>query len=110
MRLLAIGDIHGYLSKLEKLIAEVRPTTEDQVVFLGDYVDRGPDSKGVIDYLIEFAKSFPKTVFLQGNHEQMMLDFMHDVEPIPGWIPMSQRSDRYGEENRTWGGAPNLDV
>jgi len=75
-RLLAIGDIHGHLNKLQSLMAQVNPTTKDQVVFLGDYVDRGPDSKGVIEYLIDFQKRFPKTVFLRGNHEQMLLDAM----------------------------------
>jgi serine/threonine protein phosphatase 1 len=45
-------------------------------VFLGDYVDRGPDSAGVIDALIDFREKFPKTVFLCGNHEQMLLDFL----------------------------------
>lgn len=99
MKLLAVGDIHGYLDKLEKLIAQVCPTQEDQVVFLGDYVDRGPNSAGVIDYLIGFAGTFPKTVFLQGNHEQMMLDFLHDRRRIPGWVPMAERSERYASEN-----------
>lgn len=95
MKLLAVGDIHGYLDKLEKLMTQVCPTQEDQVVFLGDYVDRGPNSAGVIDYLIGFARTFPKTVFLQGNHEQMMLDFLHDRRRIPGWVPMAERSERY---------------
>ncbi len=75
-RLLAIGDIHGHLDKLQRLMAQVEPTTKDRVIFLGDYIDRGPDSKGVIEYLIDFQKRFPKTVFLRGNHEQMLLDAM----------------------------------
>lgn len=44
------------------------------MVFLGDYIDRGPDSKGVIDFLIEFGRVYPETAFLRGNHEQMMLE------------------------------------
>jgi len=80
-RLLAIGDIHGCLDQLKTLIALVKPTVDDQVVFLGDYVDRGPDSFGVIDYLIEFAKSLPATVFLRGNHEQMFTDYLAGHEP-----------------------------
>ena len=46
------------------------------MVFLGDYIDRGPDSKGVIEYLMEFQQRFPNSVFLRGNHEQMLLDAM----------------------------------
>ena len=75
-RLLVIGDIHGCLSQLQKLLAEVRPTANDQVVFLGDYIDRGPDSAGVVEELIAFQAKFPHTVFLCGNHEQMLLDFL----------------------------------
>lgn len=76
MRLIAIGDIHGQHEKLENLLAQIRPTQQDQLVFLGDYIDRGPDSKGVIDCLIRLGKDFPKTVFLRGNHEQMVLDLL----------------------------------
>ena len=75
-RWLAVGDIHGCLAQLTELMERVKPTSADRVVFLGDYVDRGPDSAGVIDYLIEFAAVFPETVFLRGNHEQMFLDYL----------------------------------
>lgn len=80
-RLLAVGDIHGCLRQLTELLAQVAPTDLDQVVFLGDYVDRGPDSAGVIDYLINFAGSFPATVFLRGNHEQMFADYLAGRDP-----------------------------
>lgn len=76
-RLLAIGDIHGYLNKLNELLAIVKPTREDQVVFLGDYIDRGPDSRGVISQLIEFGQEFPQTVFIRGNHEGLLLDLIY---------------------------------
>ena len=75
-RLLAIGDIHGCLIQLQRLLEEVRPTADDQVVFLGDYIDRGPDSAKVIQELITFQEKFPQTVYLRGNHEQMFLDFL----------------------------------
>lgn len=75
-RLLAVGDIHGCLRQLQALLTQVEPTDADQVVFLGDYVDRGPDSAGVIDYLIEFGSTFPATIFLRGNHEQMFTDYI----------------------------------
>lgn len=80
-RWLAVGDIHGCLVQLTELMERVKPTADDRVVFLGDYVDRGPDSAGVIDYLIEFAVNFPETVFLRGNHEQMFLDYLDRQDP-----------------------------
>jgi serine/threonine protein phosphatase 1 len=80
-RWLAVGDIHGCLEPLAELMEQVKPTAADRVVFLGDYVDRGPASAGVIDYLIEFAAAFPETVFLRGNHEQMFLDYLGGQDP-----------------------------
>ena len=73
-RLLAIGDIHGHLDALKALLDKVQPTAEDKVIFLGDYVDRGPDSRGVLDELLWFHERFPQTVFIRGNHEQMFMD------------------------------------
>ena len=80
-RLLAIGDIHGCLDQLETLMAQVIPTHADQVVFLGAYVDRGPASAGVIDYLIELGRALPATIFLRGNHEQMFADYLDGRDP-----------------------------
>jgi serine/threonine protein phosphatase 1 len=75
-RLFAIGDIHGCLAELEVLLHYLRHDAalgiEDQVIFLGDYIDRGPHSAGVIDALIDFQSLYPKTIFLRGNHEQFL--------------------------------------
>src|SRR5258708_38348961 len=59
----------------------------DEAVFIGDYIDRGEDSPRVIDSLIEFGVEFPNTVFLRGNHEQMMLDSRDDPEPLTDLAP-----------------------
>lgn len=75
-RLLAVGDIHGCLRQLKNLMEKVHPAVDDRIVFLGDYIDRGPDSRGVIDYLLDFGERFPSAVFLKGNHEEMFLDFI----------------------------------
>lgn len=83
-RLLAVGDIHGYIEQLNRLMDVVSPTADDKVVFIGDYIDRGPNSQGVISYLIEFEKRFPNTVFLRGNHEQMFLDALTSYCRIHG--------------------------
>lgn len=69
---LAISDIHGCLTSLETMFKVVQPTTDDLVVTLGDYVDRGPDSKGVIDFLLEKKKT-QHLVHLMGNHEVQMI-------------------------------------
>ena len=71
-RTLAIGDVHGCLTALDTLLGFVRPGPDDQLVFLGDYVDRGPDTKGVLDRLIELRRT-GQVVCLRGNHEVMML-------------------------------------
>lgn len=78
-RLLAVGDIHGCLSSLQKLLQLVDPQDNDHFVFLGDYIDRGEDSVGVVDYLIAFSTRYSST-FLRGNHEQMLMDWFDEKE------------------------------
>lgn len=75
MRLLCIGDIHGCNKTLIELLERVNPTVEDQMVFLGDYIDRGKRCFETIETLIALKEKFPKTVFLKGNHEAMMLKY-----------------------------------
>ncbi|MBD1903423.1 serine/threonine protein phosphatase [Trichocoleus sp. DQ-A3] len=72
MRILAIGDIHGCSTAFEELIAAVDLQPEDRVVTLGDYVDHGPDSKGILNRLIALHNT-EQLVALRGNHERMML-------------------------------------
>ena len=81
--LYAVGDIHGESAKLDALLASLPLEEGDRFVFVGDYVDRGPDSRGVVDRLVDLAKRHPCT-FLCGNHESMFLDFL-------GW----RRSDYF---------------
>jgi serine/threonine protein phosphatase 1 len=76
-RVLAIGDIHGCLNSFKTLLELVAPTALDTVVTLGDYVDRGPDSAGVLTLLGRMADHpgrFGRLVCIRGNHEQMMLE------------------------------------
>jgi len=73
--LYAIGDIHGRLDLLEELLCKLPLHTEDRLVFLGDYVDRGPDSYGVVERLLR-VRDERECVFLLGNHESMFLDFL----------------------------------
>lgn len=71
-RTLAIGDIHGCSTALETLAKEAAFSKEDELVFLGDYIDRGPDSKKVIDYLIRLQDEGYDVKCIRGNHEVMM--------------------------------------
>jgi serine/threonine protein phosphatase 1 len=73
--LYAVGDIHGERGKLETLLGSLPLQPGDRFVFTGDYVDRGPDSHGVVERLIELANTHA-CVFLLGNHESMFLDFL----------------------------------
>lgn len=79
-RIFVIGDIHGCAAETEVLLTFLQGklglTPHDLVVFLGDYIDRGPDSYGVLDLLVRFQEKFPSTRFLRGNHEDMLMDFL----------------------------------
>jgi serine/threonine protein phosphatase 1 len=70
-RILVVGDVHGCARALEALLQAVAPTPGDLLVFLGDYVDRGPDSAAVLNRLVSLSKTH-NLVALRGNHEQMM--------------------------------------
>jgi serine/threonine protein phosphatase 1 len=85
MRILAIGDIHGCSQALRALLDRVEPTPDDLVITLGDYVDRGPDSYGVIEQLLAL-RSTGRLVALLGNHEQMMLDSRKSPADLAGWL------------------------
>jgi len=84
-RTIAIGDIHGCLAALDSVLDAIQPTSEDTLVTVGDYIDRGPNSKGVIDRLIELSGRV-KLVPLKGNHEEMMLDVLERRQEPYGWL------------------------
>lgn len=83
-RIYAIGDIHGCLAELEQVQANIRldlmnrPHADPVVIYIGDFMDRGPDSKGVIDKLIAAQDGPVETYFLLGNHDKMLLDYLND--------------------------------
>ena len=86
----AIGDVHGRADLLEPLLdavlTDAASTSRSMIVGLGDYVDRGPDSRGVIDRLIALSSRPAIEVHcLRGNHDQALLDFLADAEVGPGW-------------------------
>lgn len=92
----AIGDIHGQAHLLQPLLDHLRSlplTDEDQLVFIGDYIDRGKGTPPVVEELMRVAEQFPSAVFLRGNHEQMMIDSRDGPPPrtdvTPGRIAFS---------------------
>jgi serine/threonine protein phosphatase 1 len=89
MRVYAIGDIHGRIDLLQRiesritLDAQAIPAgTQSIVVYLGDYIDRGPDSSAVIQHLVKRPPIAGQDIFLKGNHEQSMLDFLDDPHRV----------------------------
>ena len=90
----AVGDVHGYANVLRALIGELRddlmrsaPAEPPLLVFLGDYVDRGPDSRGVIDMILDLEADGPfEVVCLKGNHEDALRRFLREADFGPNWI------------------------
>ena len=92
-RAYAIGDVHGRLDLLDRLLAAIerdaerRPQRKTILVFLGDLIDRGPDSRGVIERLRNFRHERLKLVFLAGNHEEVLLRLLNGERGIlPSWL------------------------
>lgn len=96
-RTIAIGDIHGCALALQRLLAEIRPAADDVLVTLGDYVDRGPDSRGAIEELLALARRC-RLVPLLGNHEEMLLSALDRPDEADGWLMFGGREtlESYG--------------
>lgn len=84
-RTIAIGDIHGHSAALAALVAAIAPGPDDTLVLLGDYVDRGPDSKGVLEQVMELRDRW-HVVPLMGNHEEMMLGAREGRDDLRFWL------------------------
>ena len=76
-RYIAITDIHGELEKLESVLEKVKPQSDDVFVFMGDYIDRGPKSREVVDKVIEIGKIY-NSIYLMGSHEYAYLHSKKD--------------------------------
>jgi serine/threonine protein phosphatase 1 len=92
-RAYVVGDIHGRLDLLDRLLAEIkrdiaaRPTRKTLLVFLGDLIDRGPSSAQVIDRLRSYRAAGVRPVFLLGNHEEVLLRILDgDTSIVPSWL------------------------
>ena len=97
-RAYAIGDVHGRLDLLDDLLARIEADARNRgaaktfVVLLGDLIDRGPDSNGVIERLLHWHPQFARPVFLMGNHEEFFLDVLDgDVGVVGNWVTFGGR-------------------
>jgi serine/threonine protein phosphatase 1 len=92
MRLYAVGDIHGRADLLEALLEQIaadatrHPAAAKRLIYLGDYVDRGPASSAVIDMVLHDGPPGLEVVPLMGNHEEMMLRFLEDLAVGRTWM------------------------
>ncbi len=100
-RIYAIGDIHGRADLLERLRSVIvedarwHPAERKVVVYLGDYVDRGPESRGVVDLLTRETLPGFESVFLKGNHEDSLLQFLTDPGIAPAWMAYGGEATLY---------------
>jgi len=96
-RLYCVGDIHGRLDLLinlqEQIVADAASFSGDKsVVYLGDYIDRGDESRQVVDRLLESPLEGFESVHLLGNHEQTLLDFLKHPESVAAWLTYGGRA------------------
>ena len=92
MKIFSIGDIHGCSKQLASLHDKIFNQLSfnkknDLLVYLGDYIDRGPNAKGVINRILELQKEKVNSIFLMGNHEQIMIDFVFNkINNLRYWL------------------------
>lgn len=87
MRKFAISDIHGCLKTFQALVEQqLALTPRDHLYLLGDYVDRGPDSKGVLDYIMQLQEAGYPVHCLKGNHEEMLVQATRDASEMSMWL------------------------
>jgi len=103
-RIIAMGDVHGCSKALATLIEAIQPTQQDTLVFLGDYIDRGPDSRGVVEQVIALGERCT-VVPLLGNHEEMLLAALEGQSELDFWMKFGGMAalTSYG-----WKGGPDV--
>ena len=89
-RTIAIGDVHGCSAALAALVRAIDPMPLDTLVFLGDYIDRGPDSRGVVEQVIALGDR-STVVPLMGNHEEMLLAALEGSSELRYWLKFGAR-------------------
>jgi serine/threonine protein phosphatase 1 len=109
MRTWVIPDVHGCLVTLRTLVEDLIGLKHgDALIFLGDVIDRGPASKGVIDYIMKLGKSGIKTSVIKGNHEEYMAKVYRDEQSKSGFRKMLGMKSSSLKEWMMYGGAETL--
>jgi serine/threonine protein phosphatase 1 len=89
----AVGDIHGCFHKLRALMEKIPIDLErDTLIFIGDYIDRGPNSIEVVDFLLDLKKRYPGIIFLKGNHEDMLEKYLNGTDRVTYLFNGGQRT------------------
>lgn len=107
-RTLVIGDMHGCSTALDLMLQELAPQSNDVLVTLGDYIDRGPDTRGVLDRLLDLEQR-TRLIPLLGNHEILMLDARSNLVDAGSWycVGGKQTMKSYGcEDTPNWDAIP----
>jgi serine/threonine protein phosphatase 1 len=93
VRIYAVGDIHGRFDLLQEMASEIRRDLRDEPrpervveIFLGDYVDRGPQSRAVIEWMMEAPPLTDERICLLGNHEDILLGALDDTDAMANWL------------------------
>ncbi len=92
LRIYAVGDVHGRFDLLEALYAEIRRDLADRrpersiEIFLGDYIDRGPQSRDVVEWLLSSQPECDERLCLMGNHEDLLLGALDDPSAVDAWL------------------------
>ncbi|WP_394261717.1 metallophosphoesterase family protein [Moraxella boevrei] len=84
-RTFVFGDIHGCFAMLDRLLVAIDPQSCDTLIFLGDMIDRGDDSRGVIDKIREL-ENFCQVIAIMGNHEEMLLNALKYKDELKYWL------------------------
>ncbi len=110
-RTIAIGDVHGCSVALAAVLRAIDPQPEDVIVPLGDYVDRGPDSKGVLDQFLAWSARCT-LIPLAGNHEEMLLDNLEHPHEPDAWLMYGGQAtlDSYGPGARLLDIRPSMSI
>lgn len=100
MKKYAVGDIHGCRKTFLALLDKIAFSKSDELFLLGDYVDRGPDSKGALDEIFHLQKNGYSVRCLRGNHEEILLRSMYDLTGLDSWLQTDGKKtmDSFGVE------------
>jgi hypothetical protein len=94
MRHYIIGDVHGCMDELQELVQQLAPITDDQLIFIGDLIDRGPNSTAVVRQVVQWSKKINVKLIL-GNHEEKFLRYVQHIKEGSGFENQMKRIDEF---------------